>query len=68
MLWVRLPHERPCSDCRGGVERFIYLMKSGKPAMEVTFCAACSPEVKRVVDSSFEPTHLETTGEESASL
>jgi predicted nucleic acid-binding Zn ribbon protein len=50
MCWVRLLHKYSCEACGAHVERFVRLMRSGDRATEVTFCPACSPEVKKVVD------------------
>ena len=50
MRWVKLIHKRSCETCGGDAERFVRLIGSGYRATEVTFCPACSPEVKRVVD------------------
>ena len=50
MYWTRLIHKRSCETCGAHVERFVRLMRTGYRATEITFCPACSPEVKRVVD------------------
>ncbi len=50
MCWVRLLHNRSCERCGAHVECFVRLMRNGCRATEVTFCPACSPEVKKVVD------------------
>ncbi len=50
MYWTRLIHKHSCEACGAHVERFVRLMRNGYRATEITFCPACSPEVKKVVD------------------
>ncbi len=50
MRWIKLIHKRSCERCGANVECFVRLMRNGCRATEVTFCPACSPEVKKVVD------------------
>lgn len=51
MDWVQLQIERRCETCGSAMERWVRVMRNQRRSGEVTFCPACSPQVR---------THLET--------